>query len=146
MNRNNFSIILSVILIDYILKFFAPYKVSNYGAAFDILEEQRATLIFISFLALFLFLFLFDKSDLSKVGLSLLVGGTLSNLFDRLVFGYVVDYIPFFDLFYFNVADFANVLGLIFVLFGFFKESETEEDEEKILKKDVKSRYKLKEK
>ena len=138
MDKKHFGLILSVILIDYILKFFIPFKVRNYGAAFDILEEFRWTLIFISFLALFLFLYLFDKDDLSRIGLSLLIGGTLGNLFDRLIFGFVIDYIPFYDLFYFNVADVANFLGLVFLVF--IRETKEKELEEKVLKKDINKR------
>lgn len=56
----------------------------------------------------------------TEVGLALIVGGASSNLFDRIRFGQVVD---FLDVYYrsyhwptFNVADSAIVVGAVFLL------------------------------
>ncbi len=53
--------------------------------------------------------------------LSLIVVGAISNLIDRLFFGYVVDFISFFDYSIFNLADVYIVAGvgltLIFEIF-----------------------------
>ena len=108
-------LIFSIVIIDSVLKFLLP-KTKNYGAAFDILENYTISLIIISLLALAMFIYLFFNNKENRLGLSFLIAGTLSNLVDRLFLGYVVDYIPFFGLFTFNLGDFANVLGVILII------------------------------
>jgi signal peptidase II len=48
--------------------------------------------------------------------LSLIVAGALSNLADRLMFGYVVDFISFFDYSIFNLSDVYIVAGVGLIL------------------------------
>jgi len=57
---------------------------------------------------------------LLAVALSLVLGGAIGNLIDRLVYGYVID---FLDVYYqtwhwpaFNIADSAITLGVILML------------------------------
>ncbi|MBS3171224.1 signal peptidase II [Candidatus Woesearchaeota archaeon] len=139
--RNYLSLILAIILADYVLKFISEDKVRNYGAAFDILEGYTFALIFISVLAFVLFLFLFYKYEEYRLGLSFLIGGTLSNLLDRVLFGYVVDYISFSDFFTSNLGDIANVTGVVILFFSFFREPKGKEEEHRVLKRDIKRRY-----
>jgi len=52
-----------------------------------------------------------------NIWMLLMVLGGLSNLLDRLIWGGVVDYINFFNMFDFNLADamvFGGVIGLIY--------------------------------
>lgn len=59
---------------------------------------------------------------LKKIGFSMLVGGAMSNVCDRMRRGYVVDYVAFRSRFkklgriYFNIADLFIVLGSIFIV------------------------------
>jgi signal peptidase II len=57
---------------------------------------------------------------LTSVGLALILGGALSNLFDRIRFGQVVDFLDFYYRSYhwaaFNVADSAIVIGAGFLI------------------------------
>jgi len=48
--------------------------------------------------------------------LSLIVAGAISNLIDRLVFGYVIDFISFFDYSIFNLSDVYIVAGVGLIL------------------------------
>ena len=52
-----------------------------------------------------------------QLGFGMLLGGTFSNIADRLAHGSVVDFLhmPFCDLFLFNVADVTIALGLFLV-------------------------------
>lgn len=48
--------------------------------------------------------------------LSLIVAGAISNLIDRLAFGYVIDFIIFFDYSIFNLSDVYIVAGVGLIL------------------------------
>ncbi|MEK6936722.1 MAG: signal peptidase II [Nanoarchaeota archaeon] len=141
MDKKYLSIVLLVILVDYVLKITSQDKVRNYGAAFNLLEDYGFLLIFISVFALALFFYLFYKHEEYRLGLSFLIGGTLSNLLDRVLLGYVVDYIFFSDFFTSNLGDLANVIGIVIIFFSFFKSPIKKEEEHKVLKKDVRKRY-----
>ncbi len=100
--------------------------VENRGAAFGILADQRwifmaLTVIVIVAAGLYL-LSRRCKSPFLAVSLSLVIAGGVGNLIDRVVLGYVIDYIyvTFFP-FIFNFADccvcIGAVLFLIYILF-----------------------------
>lgn len=87
---------------------------------------NSALLYFLIGAVLLLLLFLFFRSWQKKdfllmTGFSLIVLGGLSNFFDRIIFGYVIDLIrvSFLPISIFNIADlmiFAGILCLIFRL------------------------------
>ena len=54
-------------------------------------------------------------APLLRVSLSILLGGAIGNLIDRLLYGYVVDmiHVKFIDYPVFNIADSATVIGTI---------------------------------
>ena len=98
--------------------------VKNYGAAFNILEGNRFFLIIISlsatFILLYLILFLKKIKQEEKVYYSIILGGTLGNAIDRILNGYVLDFIEikYINFPIFNLADlFINVgfIGLIYI-------------------------------
>ncbi len=101
--------------------------VENEGAAFGILQGQR--LLFLIFtgvvMAAILTLLLFGKFrkyQLFNVSATLIVAGGIGNFIDRLIHGYVVDFIEvlFFDFPVFNVADCYVVIGSVLLLVFFF--------------------------
>jgi len=100
----------------------------NYGAAFSFLSDaggwQRWFFIVlasgVSLVLLVWLLRLPRKEWLTALGLSLILGGAIGNLVDRIQLGYVVDFI---DVYYknwhypaFNVADSAITCGVILLL------------------------------
>jgi signal peptidase II len=94
--------------------------VHNYGAAYGILQHQKVFLLSVSIGVLF-FCFLFQKkianTFYSRVGLSFFIVGVLGNLVDRLVRGYVIDFIDIRVFPVFNFADISiNIAILFFVL------------------------------
>ena len=111
-----------------IKNFFYISPLKNIGAAFSILENNNMLLITISILILiYLILSLNKKKDklFNYLSYGLLIGGLLGNLFDRLVFKYVRDFISF-DIFgysfpVFNIADIAIVIGAILLCYVTFK-------------------------
>lgn len=100
-------------------------KVYNTGAAFSILSGNRLLFIlFALFVLYYFFLYIINeaKSKIDVLCFSFIIGGILGNLFDRLFYGKVVDFISF-NLFgykfpVFNLADSFIVIGaLIYIIY-----------------------------
>lgn len=88
--------------------------VYNTGAAFSIFMGSRIFLILIGVLSVLGILFYVYKigleTDSDVFIFSLLLGGILGNLIDRIVHGYVIDYLSFnIGSYYFPVFNFADV-------------------------------------
>jgi signal peptidase II len=104
--------------------FFNLIHTTNVGAAFGLFSESPAPwktilLIAVSAVLLVMVVAMLWRARsvrwLTSVGLALILGGALSNLFDRIRFGQVVDFLDFYYRSYhwatFNVADSAIVVG-----------------------------------
>ena len=110
--------------IKIIKNFFYIAKVYNQGASWSIMQGQRIILIILGILFLFvIFKFMDDfKKDnkLNIISFSLIIGGLLGNLVDRIFRGYVIDYLNFYIFKYdfpvFNFADCLIVVGVIILL------------------------------
>ena len=82
----------------------------NTGAAFSILSGRRLLLTLLPIAALGLLLFLYFRRlyahPLTDFALPLIMGGALGNLYDRIAYGYVVDFleIRLFRFAIFNLA------------------------------------------
>ena len=94
----------------------------NEGAAFNFLSDaggwQRYFLAGVSILAIIIIPVLIKKHQkysLASLGLALIFAGALGNLYDRIFFGYVIDFIYFhLGSYYwpaFNLADSSICLG-----------------------------------
>lgn len=113
-----------------IKNFFNLTYVENTGAAFSLLENNTLFLILITFVTLFLiYKFLLKNKEFNKLEIitySLLIGGIIGNLIDRIVYGYVIDYLEFIILNrhmpIFNFADICIVIGTILFLILTIKE------------------------
>jgi len=115
-----------------ITSFFSLVHFQNPGAAFSFLSDQggwqRYFLIAISLLAVLYIPWLinqYKKNILIVIGLLLILGGAIGNLYDRVSYGYVIDfiYLHFAEFYWpaFNVADSAISLGVLLFLYGSFK-------------------------
>ena len=111
--------------------FFNLVLVKNRGMAFGIFSQTRSGfyyyfLLFTTIGAIGVILFFFFWIKRTKkwltVGLSLILGGALGNLVDRVRWGYVIDFLDFFLKGYhwpaFNVADSAITAGTFWLLFN----------------------------
>lgn len=102
--------------------YFSLTLVFNTGAAFGILQGKKYLFLVLPFLTVIFIFVLFIKSKNKNnlvIPLSLLLGGTIGNLIDRLKYGYVVD---FFDFFFrrwhwpaFNIADMCICFGMVLI-------------------------------
>lgn len=114
--------------------FFYISNVHNYGAAFSVLYGNTIFLIIISLVALFLiYHFMIKDKNLEKFDIvmySLLIGGIFGNLFDRVIYGYVVDFLDFNIFGYgfpvFNIADICIVISVILLIIESFRGGKNE--------------------
>ena len=115
-----------------LLPYFNLTYVRNEGAAFSFLSEaggwQRwffAIIAFVISIVLAIWLSRLKKHEtLLALALSLVLGGAIGNLIDRVAYGYVID---FLDVYYqswhwpaFNIADSAISVGVFLMLLESF--------------------------
>jgi signal peptidase II len=95
--------------------------VENRGAAFGMLDEHRWVFLVLSTVAIIgLFIFLAKKppeSRLAWAGFTLVIGGGVGNMIDRVMLGYVIDFIDFCAFpnlwkWVFNIADACVCVGV----------------------------------
>jgi signal peptidase II len=113
--------------------FFNIVLVKNRGMAFGIFNQAHSGLSSMFLLAatiaaigVILFFFWVKKDHLwLTIGLSLILGGAVGNLIDRIQLGYVIDFLDFFVAGYhwpaFNVADSAVTVGTFWLLFNLIR-------------------------
>ena len=137
------SISIFIILIDQITKYYMFYNhrllinkdfllfrldfVKNYGAAFNIFSGNRIFLSFISIIFSTLLTYLIiRKNTLNTYDLysySFILGGTVGNGIDRVIKGFVIDFINLNIINFpvFNIADISINIGFILLLYNIFK-------------------------
>lgn len=116
--------------IDIIKNFFKLTYTHNDGAAFGIFGGRTLFILLVSFFVLAYLLFELFRNKKSNttvdLGITLIIGGLLGNLIDRLYFGYVRDFLDFkifnYDFAIFNIGDTAIVLGAALFLIGIIME------------------------
>ena len=130
-----FSITLIVLLFDQITKFlirinfelnqtfpiikniFHLTYIQNFGAGFGILQNQQWILIFVSLLVIGIIFYYIDrikeKEMLLQVLVGFVLGGTIGNLIDKLIYGFVIDFLDFRIWPIFNIADSFVTIGVI---------------------------------
>ena len=117
---NKMTLQQSIIVIN---NFFNITYVRNTGAAWSILSGNVLLLIMISIIALgVIYYYLIKDKELKKIHIvsySMLIGGIIGNLIDRVVHGYVIDYLDFkifnYNFPIFNIADILIVISIIII-------------------------------
>jgi signal peptidase II len=101
----------------------------NYGSAFSTFSNvsyYNFIIIFLSFLVLY-FLFKnineFKQNKLTRFSYYFLISGIFGNLFDRIFFGFVRDFIGLKYLFIFNIADVYLTLAVLLFIYSEVKNS-----------------------
>jgi signal peptidase II len=106
--------------VEIIKDFFWLTNVHNTGAAWSLFAGQRTFFIVVSIVALIMMMVFFIKSEakqhLYRLALMILFAGTMGNFMDRLLLGYVRDFLSFNTFGYmfpvFNIADMALNVGV----------------------------------
>jgi len=116
-----------------VMPYFNLTMAHNYGAAFSFLAQaggwQRwffiVLAVVISIVLIVWLAKLKPHAKLEAISLSLILGGAIGNVIDRIVYGYVVD---FLDVYIgsshwpaFNVADSAICIGAVLLILDSFK-------------------------
>ena len=140
----DFSVIIFIFLIDRISKLliinspetYEQFGISitpflnfnliwNEGIAFGLFSFDEKLYynlltIFIIFVTLIILWLMLKSKGLEKLGFLMIIGGSLGNLYDRLFYSAVPDFIDFhfnnFHWFIFNVADIFICLGVILLI------------------------------
>jgi signal peptidase II len=129
-----FVVVAGVIILDQLTKFIASRNLSlnapvsvlkgvfsftlvhNRGAAFGILNNQVPLFVFTSIFAVILIYWELKNNKhrtLYSLALGLILAGALGNLIDRVIFGYVIDFLDFQVWPVFNLADSAITVGAV---------------------------------
>lgn len=133
-----FSVVaLSVIALDQLIKylvkssmpdwgwhFLSLHLVTNTGAGFGILRDQNHWLTLISALVALAVMVFYRKLELEKLPQflwGLFLGGVVGNLIDRLLRGYVIDFIDLSFWPAFNVADAAITVAVVGMVMWYWK-------------------------
>lgn len=145
--KKNYIYILIIILMfvidraskEYVIKFFLSYQEPSYylfpflnltlvwnsGMAFGLFESESNTYHIISAIIasviIILIIWLYKSILLvEKIALSIVIGGAIGNLFDRIKYNAVPDFIDMhyrdFHWFVFNVSDIVITIGIILLL------------------------------
>ncbi len=115
-----------------ITSFFNLVLVYNKGAAFSFLSDaggwQRVFFICITSAAIIVLMWLIAKHESEKLfrwGLTLILGGAIGNLIDRIAYGHVIDFLDFhfagWHFWAFNVADSAITVGAALLILDSFR-------------------------
>ncbi len=135
--------ILFVVLLDRLTKILIIHRVSegegfpvlagvfhitrahNTGAAFGLLQNSPAVLVAVSTLLILLIMYGLvrsgrRRSGLASYGWAVVMAGAAGNLYDRLRYGYVIDFLDLRVWPVFNVADMGICIGVFLVLAHFF--------------------------
>ena len=113
--------------ITIINNFFYITYVKNTGAAWSILSGRKIFLIIFSLIVIISIIYYIIKrkeyNKLELIGYSMVLSGAIGNLIDRIIYGYVIDYLDFYIFNYdypiFNIADILIVIGIIIIFISY---------------------------
>ena len=140
--------LISKLVIDKLLKinetisiinnFFSITKVFNRGASFSMFIGYRLLFILIGIITivvLFKYLNNFKMNNRNIFAFSLLIGGIIGNLIDRVIYGYVIDFLDFnifgYDAPIFNIADTCICVGAFLLFYAIMKREDINEIDSK---------------
>tara|TARA_B100000427_G_C15445172_1_gene566925 strand:- start:553 stop:1023 length:471 start_codon:yes stop_codon:yes gene_type:complete len=119
----------------YIYPFLNIYLVWNTGIGFGLFSLEsnivyHTVTLIIAIVNIILLVFLIRSKGLNSYLISIILGGSLGNLFDRIYYYAVPDFIDFhignFHWFVFNIADIFITVGIIGLIFlEFIKKEKT---------------------
>ncbi|MBF0328044.1 MAG: signal peptidase II [Nitrospirae bacterium] len=108
-----------------VLPFFNIVYAENVGSAFGMFKSLgNAFFVAVAGLAAVVITVMIWKDKENRLGLSLILGGAVGNLADRIIYGYVIDFLDCHAAGYhwpaFNVADSALTVGTTLIIVKMF--------------------------
>lgn len=114
--------------IKIIKNFFYINPLHNEGAAWGIFSSYPILIIIttiIALLVIYRYMFAFKKNKRNMLAFGLLLGGIVGNLLDRILYGYVRDFLSFNIFGYsfpvFNIADIGITIGIILLIYAIIR-------------------------
>ena len=110
----------------YLTEYLNFYLIWNKGIAFGLLSFNESFIYntitgIIIIISIIVVIMIYNNSGFKKISLTFVLGGALGNLFDRMYYSAVPDFIDFhiegLHWFVFNVADIFITLGIICLIF-----------------------------
>ena len=108
--------------------FFNLTHLNNHGAAWSLFNGKTILLILCGLVEVYIVYSSindFKENKRNMIAFGLLLGGIAGNLIDRVILGYVRDFLDFnifgYDFPIFNIADIAIVIGVGLLMFGIIK-------------------------
>lgn len=131
-------IVVAVVLLDEIIKWYVIQKLpvngeffewsfftiglhKNFGIAFDIPLAPFITIVVsavLGFLLLKIVLKHFSQTPFISLTALMIILGAAGNLYDRIVYGFTVDYLLFFETSALNISDLVIVSGALLLIFA----------------------------
>ena len=112
--------------------FFRIIHWKNTGVAFGMFQGQGWLIALIALVILVLLTVYFRQGPETplywQIAVGMQLGGALGNLLDRLMLGYVVDFLWFGDFPVFNIADAAIVFGAAVLVIGLTADEKREKE------------------
>ena len=120
--RKNFQLNESLPIIKNVFHF---TYITNTGSAFGLFKGINPFFILFSIAVIMVIFYYIQKikgnERLLQFAVGLLLGGTIGNLIDRLVYGHVIDFIDFRIWPVFNIADSAVTVSVILLIVSLWK-------------------------
>lgn len=123
MKPKNIEIILFLVFFDQLIKWivvrYYPFLVyKNFGTFFGFIQNPIVSylLLVIGFGILIWIILRSQLLSSNSYSLVFILAGGISNLIDRIIHGYVIDYANFINLNKFNLADLYILIGIVFFL------------------------------
>lgn len=121
--------------IKVIPNFFYLTLVHNEGAAWGLFSNTKMVIAIgtiIAMIIIYHFIYCFKENRRNRLAFGLLIGGLAGNLIDRIMFGYVRDFLDFYIIKYdypvFNIADICIVIGVILLIIAVIKGEDVNEN------------------
>lgn len=122
--EQNISLGEEVYPIGFLAPFFRFTFWKNTGAAFGLFQNASQVLLVVSIVISLLLVWVYFKSldepVLFRISLSMMLGGAIGNIIDRVTQGFVTDFIAVGRFPVFNVADSAVTVGVGLMLLGLY--------------------------
>ncbi len=138
-----FSTALLIIFLDQLIKFFIKQNfqinksvpiiknilhltyITNTGSAFGLFKGLNVFFILFSIIVIIVIFYylkkIIENEKVLQFAIGLLLGGTIGNLIDRILYGAVIDFIDFRIWPVFNLADSAVTISVVFLILLLWK-------------------------